>query len=156
MNKQVHVEVMRQKSWKQFTLKTGRSFLPYAFSIHGGALSATRMWDISSGSLFSSWAQGDSSSGFVWVYPGGKDQTLGNKLLLLHQFIDSWLCLTCRIYRVWRECCLLRMSAHPARQKDCPFEEEDATAVGMHSLKTYRRGRLLCVSFTQRVQHFKT
>lgn len=40
---------------------------------------------------------------------------------------------------------MLLMSAHPARQKDCQFEEEDATAVAMHYLKPYKWGRLLGV-----------
>lgn len=127
--------------------KTGRSFLPCAFSIHGGALSATWMWDSSLGSLSSRWAQGDSTPGFVWGYPGGKDQTLGNKLLLLYQFIYSWLCSTCTAYRVWGECWLLLMPAHPTRQKDCPFEEEGATAGGIHSLKVYKGQTALCVFY---------
>lgn len=80
--------------------KTGRSFLPYALSIQGGDTNVTWTWDTSSGSLFSSWAQGHSSPGFAWVYPGGKDQTIANKMLLLHQFVHSWLCLTCTTYRV--------------------------------------------------------
>lgn len=65
--------------------KLGEGFLPCASSICGGALNAIWTWSTSSGSLFSSWALGDSYPGFVWVCPGRKDQILVNNLLLLHQ-----------------------------------------------------------------------
>lgn len=40
------------------------------------------------------------------------------------------------------------MSADPTKQNDCPFDEEDATAVAMPYLKPCKRARLLGVYLT--------
>lgn len=95
-NSNTHSVGLRNKAPKG---KTMRNSLPYAFSIHGGSLGATWTWDTSSGSLFSSWAQGEQP----WLcldISSRKGCTCRKPAAAVAPVHWLWLGLTCITFRV--------------------------------------------------------